>query len=54
MTSPELLRALATDFGQSIATPPATPHFIIYPDGSTSELLTGPSTPDAIIAAVSP
>lgn len=52
--SPELLRALAAEFGQSVATPPATPHFIIYPDGSTSDLLTGPSAPDEVIAAVSP
>lgn len=50
--SPELLRALAADFGQSVATPPATPHFIIYPDGNTSELLTGASSSDTIVAAV--
>ncbi len=50
--TPEFLRALAAAFGQSVLTPPATPHFIIRPDGSTSELMTGFSEPDAIIAAL--
>jgi thiol-disulfide isomerase/thioredoxin len=50
--TPDFLRALAAEFGQSVLTPPATPHFIIRPDGSTSELMTGLSAPDAIIAAV--
>ncbi len=52
--TPELLRALAAEFGQSVAVPPSTPHFIIRPDGTTSELLTGFSAPDAIVAAVQP
>lgn len=52
--TPEFLRALAADLGQSALTPPATPHFIVYPDGSRSDLMTGPSTPDAISAAVQP
>ncbi len=50
--TPEMLRALATEFGQSVTNPPATPHFIIGPDGTTSELLTGFSTPDEIVATV--
>ena len=50
--TPELLRALAGEFGQSIANPPATPHFIRYPDGSSSELMTGFSPPDAVLSAV--
>lgn len=50
--TPPLLRALAAEFGQSITSPPSTPHFIISPDGTTSELLTGFSTPDEIVAAV--
>jgi len=50
--TPPLLRALAAEFGQSITNPPATPHFIIRPDGTTSELLTGFSEPDEIVAAV--
>lgn len=50
--TPEVLRALAAEFGQSITSPPSTPHFVIRPDGTTSELLTGFSTPDEIVAAV--
>ena len=50
--TPELLRALASEFGQSIANPPATPHFVRYPDGSSSPLMTGFSPPDAVLSAV--
>ena len=52
--TPELLRALAAAFGRTIAVPPSTPHFIIHPDGATSDLLTGFSSPDAILTAVQP
>lgn len=52
--SPEVLRALVAGFSRTISIPPSTPHFIIYPDGSTSDLMTGFSSPDAIIAAVQP
>ncbi len=52
--TPEFLRALAAEFGQSVLTPPATPHFIVYPDGSRGELMTGFSSPAAIAAAVAP
>ena len=50
--TPELLRALASEFGQSIANPPATPHFIRYPDGTWGELMTGFSPPDAVLSSV--
>ncbi len=50
--TPELLRALAAEFGQSVANPPATPHFVRYPDGSSSKLMTGFSPPDAVLSAV--
>lgn len=50
--TPELLRALASEFGQSIANPPATPHFIQYSDGSRGDLITGFSPPDALLSAV--
>ena len=49
---PELLQALAAQFGQTIANPPATPHFLIRPDGSTTELVTGIESPDAIKAQI--
>ena len=50
--TPPLLRALAAAFGQAVTNPPSTPHFIFGPDGKTSELLTGFSTPDEIVATV--
>jgi thiol-disulfide isomerase/thioredoxin len=39
--TPELLVELADEFGRSIANPPATPHFIIRADGTTTDLVTG-------------
>ncbi len=39
--TPEMLSELAGAFGQTISNPPATPHFIIRPDGSTTDLVTG-------------
>lgn len=39
--SPEILRELSAEFGQTIANPPSTPHFLILPDGSTTDLVTG-------------
>lgn len=50
--TPEVLRALAAEFGQAVTSPPSTPHFVISPDGTTSELLTGFSTSDEITALV--
>ncbi len=50
--TPDLLRALAGEFGQSVTNPPATPHFVRYPDGTWSELMTGFSPPDAVLSAV--
>ena len=49
---PELLQALAAQFGQTIANPPATPHFVIRPDGSTTDLVTGIESPEAIQAQI--
>lgn len=39
--TPEMLQALSSAFGQTVSNPPATPHFIIRPDGSTTDLVTG-------------
>lgn len=39
--SPDLLRELVALHGQTITNPPATPHFIIRVDGSTTDLATG-------------
>jgi thiol-disulfide isomerase/thioredoxin len=39
--TPELLVELADEFGRAIANPPATPHFVIRADGTTTDLVTG-------------
>jgi hypothetical protein len=41
VATPELLAGLTQQFGLNVTIPPTQPHFIIYPDGSTSSLLTG-------------
>ncbi len=48
--TPELLRALVDTFGRAITSPPSTPHFIIRPDGSTTDLVTGIESADALVA----
>ncbi len=48
--SVELLQALVAEFGRSVINPPATPGFIVWPDGSFSELFTGIKSGDAILA----
>jgi thiol-disulfide isomerase/thioredoxin len=50
--TPELLRALVDTFGRSVANPPATPHVIIRPDGTWTELSTGIRSADEISAAL--
>ncbi len=52
VATPELLRALAETFGQTIANPPATPHFLIYPDGAHGDLVTGIESSDEILASL--
>jgi cytochrome oxidase Cu insertion factor (SCO1/SenC/PrrC family) len=48
--TPELLQALSTQFGLTVANPPAIPHFVIGPDGTTSDLSTGFHTADRLLA----
>ncbi len=50
--SPEMLASLADEFGRSITSAPSTPHFIIRPDGSFSELSTGIHSAAEIIAQI--
>lgn len=50
VASPELLSALTAEFGNTINNPPSTPHFVVYPDGSWSALITGYTAPDALLA----
>ena len=48
--TPDLLQALSTQFGLTVANPPAIPHFVIGPDGTTSDLRTGFHTADKLLA----
>jgi cytochrome oxidase Cu insertion factor (SCO1/SenC/PrrC family) len=50
--TPELLQALASTFGQTIANPPTVPHFVIGPDGTTSDLSTGFHTADQLLGEI--
>lgn len=50
VVTPEMLQALAETFGPTVANPPATPHFIVRPDGSYTELTTGFTPSDTIVA----
>jgi thiol-disulfide isomerase/thioredoxin len=45
VASPDMLWGLVDEFGRTLANPPATPHFVIRPDGSFTELETGIQTP---------
>ena len=50
--SNELLAGLADEFGRSITSAPSTPHFIIHPDGTFTELSTGIHSAEEIIAQI--
>jgi thiol-disulfide isomerase/thioredoxin len=52
VATPDLLRHLVDEFGRVITNPPATPHFIIRPDGTTTELVTGIETAGQIVAQI--
>lgn len=47
-----LLQALADQFGQTITDPSSTPHFILYPDGTFTDLLTGPTHFEDLLALI--
>jgi cytochrome oxidase Cu insertion factor (SCO1/SenC/PrrC family) len=47
--TPDLLQALATRFGLTVTNPPAIPHFVISPDGTTSDLSTGLHNADELL-----
>jgi hypothetical protein len=50
VATPEMMESLVAEFGQSVTVPPTQPHFIIRPDGSTTELLNGTPQPDEYVA----
>lgn len=47
---PDMLKALVEQFGQSVTNPTATPHLVIAPSGSVSQLATGIHTADQLTA----
>ena len=51
--TPELLQELATQFGRTVTNPPAVPHFVISPDGTTSDLSTGFHSADKLLERLS-
>ncbi len=52
--TPSALTELSNVFGRSIANPPSTPHFVIYPDGRFSSLSAGSiESPEAVIKLLS-
>jgi thiol-disulfide isomerase/thioredoxin len=48
--TPELLQELTSTFGRTVTNPPAIPHFVIGPDGTTSDLSTGYHSADQLVA----
>jgi|GEM_PF-726056 len=50
VATPEILQALVDSFGRTITNPSSTPHFVIAPNGSQGELMTGFSSTDQIVA----
>lgn len=52
VSTPNLLNELVTAFGRTIATPPATPHFVIHRDGNVSKLITGIDSPEQIVKRI--
>jgi major membrane immunogen (membrane-anchored lipoprotein) len=52
VATPGLLDELVSIHGRSIINPPSTPHFIIRPDGTTTELVTGIESPDQLITQI--
>ena len=43
-----LLSELVNQYSRTITNPPSTPHFVVYPDGSYSDLVTGFSSADEL------
>ncbi len=47
--TPDMLQEMTGAFGRSLTVAPSTPHFIISPDGSHTDLLTGIDSPTQIL-----
>lgn len=50
--SPDMLRALVDEFGRTISNPPSTPHFVIRPDATFTDVSTGIKNSSAIIEQI--
>jgi thiol-disulfide isomerase/thioredoxin len=50
VASAELTQGMIDSFGRTVVTPPSTPHFIIRPDGSLTEIQTGSHSAEDLIA----
>lgn len=50
VATPDLIRMLVDEFGSAVTSAPSTPHFIIQPDGTTTELATGMESAEEIAA----
>lgn len=50
VVTPEMLTALVEQFGRGVSVPPSMPHFTIAPDGTVSQLFSGMSGADEIVA----
>ncbi len=51
-TSQKLLQDLINLYGRGVSSPPSTPHFIISPDGTTSEMKLGREPADELLAKI--
>jgi hypothetical protein len=47
---PDMVRALVTQFGQTVTNPTSTPHLVISPSGSVSQLATGHHSAEQLVA----
>jgi thiol-disulfide isomerase/thioredoxin len=47
-----LSKAMVDVFGRTAITPPSTPHFIIRPNGSMTQMTTGFHSPDELVAEI--
>ncbi len=52
VVSKDMLAELVAAFGRTAANPPATPHFIIRADGTTTELSAGPKSAGQILEQI--
>jgi hypothetical protein len=50
VASSDMVNALVDAFGANVIIPPVQPHFVIYPDASTSGLLTGNPSAEEVLA----